>query len=89
MATVGAFVRVELDDTEVVGQRLDQLAGVNTFDMGEPGKIGLVIEADSMDVAHTMLTQTIRSVEGVLGVWPTYADFEDEFEAVEQPQQDS
>lgn len=89
MVTVGAFVRVELDDTEVVGQRLDRLAGVSIIDMGEPGKVGLVIEADSMELAHAMLTHTIRSVEGVLGVWPTYVDFEDEFEAVEQPQQDS
>jgi len=76
MAVVGAFARVDISNVEAVRQRLADVPGVTPFDLGEVGKIGLVIEAADLDAANEMLRVEIREIEGVLGVWPVYAHME-------------
>jgi nitrate reductase NapAB chaperone NapD len=61
-----------------VRKRLTAVSGVTLFDLGEVGKIGLVIEAGDLDEAHRKLRVEIREIEGVLGVWPVYAHMEPE-----------
>ncbi|MCP4593750.1 MAG: chaperone NapD [bacterium] len=73
MAVVGAFARIDLADPQAVRDRLAEIAGITLFDLDDPGKVGLVIEADDLDRAHAKLCAEIERVSGVLGVWPVYA----------------
>ena len=75
-ATVGAFARIEVESAGEVRQRLQQLEGVEPFDLDDPGKVGLIIEAATLDDAHAKLTGEIKHTQGVLGVWPIYANFD-------------
>jgi hypothetical protein len=70
MPLVGAFARIDVSDQKTVRQRLRGLGDVETFDVGDPGKVGLLIEVPDLDAAHEMLTRQLRAIEGVLGVWP-------------------
>lgn len=83
MAIVGAFARVETDSMGVCREELDQLRGVSTFDLDDPDKVGILIEADSLNEAHCTITTTIRSTPGVMGVWPVYVNTEDEQEQLD------
>ncbi len=74
MAIVGAFARVDQGDVDGVRSRLEALDGVELFDLDEPGKVGLLIESPDLDAAHAMVCQVIERQEGVLGVWPVFAD---------------
>jgi nitrate reductase NapAB chaperone NapD len=67
---------VERADETSVKERLEALRGVSTFPLDVPGKVGLLIEAGSLDEAHAVLSRDIQTVEGVLGVWPVYAHSE-------------
>jgi len=80
MPVVGAFARVETDPPDAVRQRLADLEGVETFGLGDPGKIGLIIEGDDLDAVHAILTQRVRSVDGVLGAWPVSVHLDDELQ---------
>ncbi len=75
-AIIGAFARVELDTAQEARHRLAELAGVELFDLDEPGKVGLIIEAEDLDEGHAKLTGEIRRTEGVMGVWPVYVNFD-------------
>ncbi len=80
MAIVGAFARVDSGQGSLCRERLCELAGVSTFEIDDPDKVGILIEADSLDQAHAMVSKTIRLTPGVLGVWPVYVNTEDEQE---------
>ncbi len=84
MAIVGAFARIDSPGFVSCVEHLDALPGVSTFDIDDPNKIGLIIEADSLEQAHDIITQTIRSTIGVLGVWPVYANIEDEIQSIQR-----
>jgi nitrate reductase NapAB chaperone NapD len=73
MVMVGAFARIEPGSAGTVIRRLERIAGVETFELDDPDKVGILIEADDMDRAHAMLTRDIRNIGGVWGVWPVYA----------------
>ena len=78
MAVVGAYARIDVSDPQAVRTRLAALSGVTLFDLGDPGKVGVLIEADSIDDAHRTLCAEVEKVEGVWGVWPVYAHMEPE-----------
>ena len=78
MAIVGAFARVEIDQYPRAESDLNAIEGVSTFDLEEPGKVGLLVETGDLDEAHGIIKHTIPAVPGVLGVWPVYANIEDE-----------
>lgn len=80
MAIVGAFARVEIDQFSQVESGLNAIEGVSTFDLEEPGKVGLLVETHDLDEAHGLIKTIIPAVPGVLGVWPVYANIEDETE---------
>ncbi|USN99624.1 MAG: hypothetical protein H6810_02880 [Phycisphaeraceae bacterium] len=85
MAIVGAFARIEADGFDQAVADLGGLEGVSTFALDEPGKIGLLIEAASLDDAHGVITRQIPAVVGVLGAWPVYANTEDESDQESSP----
>ena len=72
MIVVGAYARIDPAEPEAVRSRLDHLAGVETFDLGDPFRVGLLIEAPTFEDAHERIQQVIPAVEGVLGVWPIF-----------------
>ncbi len=74
MAIVGAYARVDQRDLDGVRSRLEAIDGVELFDLEDPGKVGLLIETTDLDKAHAMVCQVIGCQEGVLGVWPVFAD---------------
>jgi len=78
MATIGVYVRVTVGREGTVREALAALAGARPFDLEEPGKVGLVLEADDLDAAHALLEGPVRSVPGVLAAWPVYAHFGEE-----------
>lgn len=77
IATVGAFARIDAAAAAAVRERLGRLDGVETFELDEPGKLGLIIEAPDLDEAHRRITREIQPAEGVLAVWPVFADFDE------------
>jgi len=78
LVTIGAYARVDEEEAVAVRRRLNALAGVETFELDEPGKVGLLIEALDLERANSMIKGDIRETAGVLGVWPVYADFDDQ-----------
>ena len=78
MAIVGAFARIERERGPSLRTELTVHPGVSTFSLPDPGLVGLLLETDDLDSAHALLTGEIRSTPGVLGVWPVYANTEDE-----------
>ncbi len=78
MAVVGVFARIDLERTSSCRDALEGFGGVSTFDVDDPDKLGILVEADSLDDAHATITKNIRSTPGVLGVWPVYVNTEDE-----------
>lgn len=84
MAVVGAYARIDRSEEALVPARLEALEGVSTFNLDEPGKLGVLIEAESLDAAHALLLQSIEKLEGVLGVFPVYAHAEPEEDEVQR-----
>ena len=80
MAVVGAYARIDLAEEALVPGRLEALEGVSTFSLEEPGKIGVLVEAESLDEAHARLADEIEKLDGILGVFPVYAHAEPERE---------
>ncbi len=76
MAIVGAFAHIESEANDALERDLGALDGVSAFALDDPGKIGLLIEAESLKAAHHTVQRTIRNVDGVLGVFPVYANAE-------------
>lgn len=84
MVVIGAFVRVDPSDIEGTRDRLRGLEGVETFDLDDAEKIGLLIEADDVDRGHAILTRQVRDTEGVWGAWPVYVHDEGDQEKARQ-----
>ena len=78
MAIVGAFARIDADHASSCQSALEELDGVSTFDIEDPDKLGVLVEAESLNEAHSTITKAIRTTPGVLGVWPVYVNTEDE-----------
>ncbi|RMF75547.1 MAG: hypothetical protein D6744_13340 [Planctomycetota bacterium] len=72
MVTVGAFARIDAAHRAELTQSLARLEGVETFDLGDEGKLGLLIESNSLDAAHELLATRIEPRNGVLCVWPVF-----------------
>lgn len=81
MAVVGAFARVEVSGREATNAALGEIDGVTPFELDEIEKVGLLIEAADLDAAHGLITGAVKRTSGVLGVWPVYANTEDETES--------
>lgn len=67
---VGVLARIDTTDPDGVRQRLNALDGVETFDLAEPEKLGIVVEATGIDDAHDRLRHEVDATVGVLGTWP-------------------
>ncbi|MDP6849478.1 MAG: hypothetical protein QGH51_04500 [Planctomycetota bacterium] len=83
MAIVGAFARIEPGLQKRAEVALTAIQGVSTFELEDSSKLGILVETDSLESAHEIIRYQIESIDGVLGVWPSYANIEDEVEEVQ------
>jgi nitrate reductase NapAB chaperone NapD len=77
VVVLGAIVRLELNSREAAIRLLNELPGVSTFSLNELGRVGLVLEAESIDAAHLKLRSQVQSVPGVLVAWPVFVECEE------------
>lgn len=76
---VGILARVDRDSNPDLPQDLGQIQGVSTFEVGDDGKLGILLEAETTDAAHHTLREEIEQTAGVLAAWPVYSHFGEEF----------
>ncbi len=76
MVTVGVFVRAWSEQLNEVAGRLDALDGVSTFDLEDPGGIGVLLQGFEPDEAYEKLTGEVMAVEGVLAAWPVHTELD-------------
>lgn len=74
---MGAFVRVDDARTTAACDGLRALPGVTVFALDAAGKVGLLVEAGSLEEAHLQLTRDVAATDGVLGVWPVSVELDD------------
>lgn len=72
---IGALASVEVALAEAVQQSMAALAGVTPFPVGDPTRLGLLIEATTVDDGYRLLRHEIEKIEGVVAIWPVYAHF--------------
>ena len=77
MPVVGAWARIEAEDHERARDGLDELEGVETFDLGDREKVGMTIEGDDLNAVHGILTARVPAVPGVLCAWPVSVHLEE------------
>ena len=78
LAVVGAFARIKPGTYEDVRVALESIEGVETFDLNETDRIGIVLEAPGAKDAERLLEGPIRHARGVWGVWPVSVELEDQ-----------
>ncbi len=78
MQVVGILARVDVLTRSQVLTRLNGISGVSTFAVDDEQRVGIVIEGESIDDAHQILTEQVAKVDGVLGTWPVYSHMDSE-----------
>ncbi len=73
---VGALARVDVDRRQETRARIEALEGFTTFDVEDPLKLGVLIEATTLEEAHARFVSQLTSVDGVLGAWPVSVDID-------------
>ncbi|MBC8405917.1 MAG: hypothetical protein H8E15_11865 [Planctomycetes bacterium] len=76
---VGILARVDEEANPGLRTELDGMSGVSTFEVGEEGKLGILLRAESTDQAHHRLRHDIEGANGILAAWPVYTHFGEEF----------
>jgi len=74
---VGALVRTFEEKSKTVQEALTQMEGVSVYSFDDPCKIGLVIEAESLDAVYHLIEDKVKALSGVMVVSPVYAHFEE------------
>ncbi len=80
MAIIGLIARVETSSRQQTVVSLNSIPGVSVFNVEGNDQVGMLIEAPNLDSAHDCLREQIEHVDGVMCVWPVYANIEDELE---------
>jgi len=78
IAVLGVLARVDVRERRRILGALEELDGVSTFSVDEEERIGILIEAGSLDGARTTLSAEVEKVHGILGTWPVFAHAEPE-----------
>ncbi|NQT15345.1 MAG: hypothetical protein HQ582_21495 [Planctomycetes bacterium] len=76
MAVLGVLARLHVPQRRRIVDALESLHGVSTFSVEEEERIGILIEASSLDGAHATLIAEVEKVHGILGAWPVFAHAE-------------
>lgn len=78
MVLIGVLARIVPGQRAALWTDLSERPGVQPFEVDDDDRIGLLVEAESLESAHDRLRGEINQVDGVLGTWPVYVDLEDE-----------
>ncbi len=78
LAVVGAFARIEPGASVKVRQRLNQIPGVETFDLDDQDRVGILIETKDAAGAEEILEGPIKATPGVWGAWPVSVELEED-----------
>ena len=73
MALIGILARIDRTQRERVSAHLEALPGVSLFPVGEEGRIGILVERESLAASHAALKDEIELVPGVLAAWPVFS----------------
>lgn len=76
---VGILARVDEESNPALRTELEQMPGISTFEVGQEGKLGILLRAESTDQAHQRLRHEIEGANGILAAWPVYTHFGEEF----------
>ncbi len=76
MALLGVLARVQVADRSMTIEQLAEIDGVSTFPVEEDERLGILIEASTVNRAHELLTTEVNRLPGILGTWPVFNHFE-------------
>lgn len=77
---VGALARIDTDRKQETCALIEALDGFSAFEVEDPLKLGVLIEASSLDEAHERFVDQLTAVDGVMGAWPVSVDSDDGLE---------
>ncbi|MDK2986207.1 MAG: hypothetical protein PWQ96_1851 [Clostridia bacterium] len=80
MTISSLIVKCKLGNEENIASRLRKFCGITVEEVLQ-GQLILVMENESLNEAHEMMDKEINNIPGVLGIYPAYIYFEDEFSA--------
>ena len=78
MALLGVLARLDTAQQSQIVQRLELIDGVSTFSVEEAERIGILVEQNTLDAAHAVLVDRVKTDPGILGVWPVFAHGDEE-----------
>ena len=78
MPVIGAYVRYVPGRLDEVRARLERLPGIETFDLGDDERLGVLVVDDDLERAARTVEERLRAVDGVIGAVPVSVHLEDE-----------
>ncbi len=78
MPIAGVVVVTVPEQTSDVLQELKKLKNVTTYGVHKENNIITVLESDSTRGLERLANQISQTIQGVIGVFPAYINFEDE-----------
>ncbi len=78
MPIVGVLLHIETSQAETVRKTLEAMAQVEPFALDAPGRLGALVETDTVEEAYRLIHYTLHSVPGVLSARPIYAHVGDD-----------
>ncbi len=75
---VGALARIVPSRRHEAMRALAHYAGVSTFELELDGMLGVLVEAETLNVAHSLIAESVSDTPGVLGVWPVSVEVDPE-----------
>ena len=81
MPISGIVILIEPEKSQSIFDALKKMDGVTTYGLHKERYIIAVFEADSPKELESLSKTVSRQIDGVLGVYPTYMNFEEEVEA--------
>lgn len=79
MVISGLIIHTKTDMADAIARQLVKYPGVEIHSVLENCKIVVVLESPNVDDAHELTSRKFASIEGVLGVYLTYCNFEEQF----------
>ena len=83
MVISGLIIHTKADMADAIASQLAEYPGVEIHSVLENCKIVVVLESPNVDDAHELTSRKFASIDGVLGVYLAYCNFEDQFETGE------
>ena len=80
MVISGLLIHTKADMADPIARQLAEYPGVEIHSVLENCKIVVVLESPNVDDAHELTSRKFASIEGVLGVYLTYCNFEEQLE---------